>query len=219
MEQISYNEIRSTYDTGTKASVTPAANTSYDWPADPNPSSFLGLLRSKTGIDFDLPSEAQWEFAARAGNGSGYWGDGSAILNVNADTNLAGQGRYKHNGGYIGANNGTNPAANCDVTNGTAIVGSYAPNAWGLYDMHGNIWEWCLDWFEMNITSYGGNLNINRANPQKTLADASSAQRVRVGGNWGNDAGACRPANRVGFVPNSRYGGIGFRVLCSAGLQ
>ena len=87
MERVSYNEIRNAVNTTT-------ANTSYNWPAAPNPSSFLGLLRTKTGINFDLPSEAQWEFAARAGHGSGYWNDGSAIMNRDSDTNLNNLGRY-----------------------------------------------------------------------------------------------------------------------------
>jgi len=124
VEQVCYNEIRNAANSNT-------ANTAYDWPADPNPGSFLGLLRTKTGIDdFDLPSEAQWEFAARAGNGDTKWGDGSGILNADKDENLDLLGRYERDGGKV--QNGTsyaNPAQSCGATNGTAIVGSYAPNA------------------------------------------------------------------------------------------
>ena len=88
VEQVCYNEIRN-------ADSSTTADTAYDWPADPNPNSFLGKLKTKTGTGFDLPSEAQWEFAARAGNGDTKWGDGSGILNSDADANLDLRGRYQ----------------------------------------------------------------------------------------------------------------------------
>ena len=213
MEKVCYNEIRNAANTTT-------ANASYNWPNAPNPSSFLGLLRSKTGIDFDLPSEAQWEFAARAGNGVGYWNDGTPILNANPDANLNLLGRYERNGGKVLS--GTSyvyPAANCGVTSGTAIVGSYLPNAWGIYDMHGNVWEWCLDWYEDNINAHGGAVNIDPSAPAKTLSGASGANRVVRGGGWSNAAGYCRPAFRISNTPTSCSDGRGFRVLCSAGLR
>ena len=210
MEKVCYNEIRNAANTTT-------ANASYNWPNDPNPSSFLGLLRSKTGIDFDLPSEAQWEFAARAGNGVGYWGDGSGILNAALDANLNLLGRYLNN---PTSNSSTSPAATISPSEGgTAIVGSYLPNAWGIYDMHGNVWEWCLDWYEDNINAHGGAVNIDPSAPAKTLSGASGAARVRRGGSWSLAAGFCRPANRQYYAPTGRYNDYGFRVLCSAGLQ
>ena len=213
MEQVSYNEIRNTVNSQ-------QANVSYNWPANPNPSSFLGLLRSKTGIDdFDLPSEAQWEFAARAGNGGGYWGNGSAIKNTATDENLNLLGRYQYNGGRIGTNSGTLPAADCATANGTAIVGSYAPNAWGLYDVHGNVWEWCLDWFADDVTAYGGKVNINPATPANTLAGTEGGTRVTRGGSFANAAGFSRPANRFDIAPTARQSYYGFRVLCTAGLR
>ena len=214
VEQVCYNEIRNAANSTT-------ANTAHDWPNDPNPSSFLGKLRTKTGIDdFDLPSEAQWEFAARAGNGDTKWGDGSGILNADKDENLDLLGRYERDGGKV--QNGTsyaNPAQSCGATNGTAIVGSYAPNAWGLYDMHGNVWEWCLDWYADDITAHGGKVNIDPATPANTLSGASGANRVARGGSWSNAAGSCRPANRPNSAPMHRASNVGFRVLCSAGLQ
>ena len=217
MEQVCYNEIRLKANSNAAATADEIAN--YSWPKAPHPSSFLGLLRSKTGLDFDLPSEAQWEFAARAGNGVGYWGDGSAIKNANTDANLNLLGRYQYNGGKIGTNSGTNPAATCEVTNGTAVVGSYAPNAWGLYDMHGNVWEWCLDWYADDIKAHGGKVNIDPATPANTLSVASGANRVKRGGSWSNAAGVCRPAYRSYDTPTSRLSNNGCRVLCSAGLQ
>ncbi len=213
MEQVSYNEIRNAVNSTW-------ANTAYNWPAVPNPGSFLGLVRSKTGIDFDLPSEAQWEFAARAGNGVGYWNDGSAILNEEFDANLNLLGRNARNGGMVP--NGTSydpPDTNCGVTNGTAIVGSYAPNSWGLYDMHGNVFELCLDWYEDNINAHGGAVNIAPAASAKTLSNASGSKRVQRGGAWNYAAGLCRPAYRYGGDPANRNSNLGFRVVCTAGLR
>jgi len=213
MDMVCYNEIRNAANTTT-------ANASYNWPNDPNPSSFLGLLRSKTGIDFDLPSEAQWEFAARAGNGVGYWGDGSDILNAALDANLNLLGRYERNGGRVPKGTSyVDPATSCGVTNGTAIVGSYAPNDWGIYDMHGNVWELCLDWYEDNINAHGGAVNIDPSAPAKTLSGASGARRANRGGSWYYAAGYCRPAFRSSIGPTDRYNNHGFRVLCSAGLR
>ncbi len=219
MENVCYNEIRN-------AAATTTENASHNWPAAPNPLSFLGLLRSKTGLDFDLPSEAQWEFAARAGNVSGYWNDGSAIQNKDADGNLDGLGRYK----------GNNPSGETSTSTlapsegGTAIVGTYLPNAWGLYDMHGNVWEWCLDWYQADIDTakdafgndYNGRVNIDPSNPARFLSGTSvpsDAKRVFRGGAWDYVAGSCRPAYRSYNSPALRYFDFGFRVVCTAGLR
>ena len=216
VEEVSYTDIRQ----GKGTASTAASATGGVYPAEPYGDSFLGLLRTKTDIDFDLPSEAQWEFAARAGNGEGYWGDGSAMrISSNKDAGLDLLGRYQYNGGRIGTNSGTNPAADCEPTNGTAIVGSYAPNTWGLYDMHGNLWEWCLDWYADDITAHGGKVNIDPATPANTLSGAPGANRVQRGGGWGSAAGNCRPAGRGDGKPTNRSNSTGFRVLCSAGLR
>ena len=209
VECVCYNEIRNSQNKNADATC--------DWPADPNSDSFLGKLRTKTGIDFDLPSEAQWEFAARAGNGSTKWGDGSGIQNQDMDENLALFGRYDKNGGKL---NSTNPSNSCGATNATAIVGSYLPNSWGIYDMAGNVWEWCLDWSEDDITANGGAVNIDPAHPDKTLSGAAGANRVMRGGAWSTNASYCRPAYRMTpYPPDSRYFDIGLRVVCTAGLR
>ena len=214
VEQVCYNEIRNAANSTT-------ANAAYNWPANPNPNSFLGKLRTKTGIDFDLPSEAQWEFAARAGNGDTKWGDGSSILNASTDANLNRLGRYESTGGRVW--NGTSfsdPDRTCGATNATAIVGSYAPNSWGLYDMAGNVWEPCLDWREDNITANDGKVNIDPLAPEKTLSGASGEYRVIKGGGWYFGASACRPAYRaLNSNPSEQSGGNGLRVVCLAGLQ
>ena len=98
-------------------------------------------------------------------------------------------------------------------------MGSYLPNAWGISDMHGNVWEWCLDWHEDNINAHGGAVNIDPSAPAKTLSGASGASRVLRGGSWNAAAGFCRPAFRANDAPTNRYISDGFRVLCSAGLQ
>jgi len=213
VEKLCYNEIRNNDGTST------TANMEYDWPNPPNPSSFLGLLRSKTGIDFDLPGEAQWEFAARAGNGATKWGNGTGISNEDTDENLDKYGRYQRNGGKI-APGYTDPPSNCGPENGTAIVGTYDKNDWGLYDMAGNVYEWCLDWFEDDILTFKGNVNIDLENCQKTLSGNVGSTRVRRSGTWHTAAGPCRPAYRNSCAPNMRndYPG-GFRLVCTAGLQ
>ena len=83
----------------------------------------------------------------------------------------------------------------------------------------GNVWEWCLDWYEDNINAHGGVVNIDPSAPAKTLSGASGATRVRRGGGWGSAAGPCRPANRGDYTPKTRSFNYGFRVLCTAGLQ
>lgn len=178
VENVCYNEIRN-------AANSTSANTAYDWPNDPNPSSFLGLLRTKTGLDFDLPSEAQWEFAVRAGNGDTKWGDGSGILNQENDANLNRLGRNQRNGGQV--QNGTayvNPSQDCGAENGTALVGSYEPNDWGIYDTAGNVWELCLDWIEDDIKTFDGRVNIDPSNPGSTLSGNAGTNRTRRGGSW-----------------------------------
>lgn len=215
VEQVCYNEIRNSANST-------AADPAFDWPNDPNPGSFLGLLRARTGLDFDLPSEAQWEFAARAGNGDTRWGDGSGILNADTDANLDILGRYAYNGGMVpqdGGSGHTPPPQSCGAANGTAPVGSYAPNAWGLYDTAGNVWEWCLDWFVPDISAHEGAVNADPSTPANTLSGVPGATRVKRGGCWDYTAGYCRPAFRHDLAPDTRYRNIGFRVLCSAGLR
>ena len=216
MEKVSYNEIRNTYSTApTTTTSIPAGPLA----VDPSGNSFLDLLRSKTGIDFDLPSEAQWEFAARAGNGDGYWNDGSAILNSDADANLRPLGRFLHN---PASNSSNAPAGDIAPSEGgTAVVGSYAPNDWGLYDMHGNVWEWCLDWYEEDISDYDGKLNIDPSVPANTLASTPTPGSARLlrGGSWNYGASLSRPAYRWNTAPTLRSYFIGFRVFCHAGLR
>lgn len=220
VEGVCYNEIRLEYQATSKH------NENY-WPNAPYESSFLGYLRTRFGgeIAFDLPSEAQWEFAARAGQGEGFWGDGSPILDATSDSNLNRLGRYKGNwesGEYAAV--ADVPSDILPYAGGTAIVGSYAPNKWGLYDMHGNVREWCLDWYWAAITAYGGKVNVDENSPGNRLSVGwkSNSSRVAKGGSWWDDASSCRAAYRYDdsdqTQQSQRKAYIGFRVVCPVGI-
>ena len=178
-----------------------------EWPNPPSSVSVLGKIRSRTGVDFDLPSEAEWEFAARAGHGSGYWGDGSPIsIDSGVDANMTRLGRYSKNVTV------TSPVATTPPSEGgTAIVGSYEPNSWGLYDMHGNAGEICLDKWANNNTSLRG--KVNRGDT------AAGTTRVVRGGMYTRTATDCRPAYRTSHGQAATWNAVGFRLACRAGLK
>jgi len=195
VEQMSYSDIRgSTEGAG--------------WPGSDavDAASFIGRLRSKTGVTgFDLPTDAQWEYACRAGT-MGALNDGTVnITNKNSDARLGLLGRYERNGGRLWNNTSwVDPPTDCTTANATAAVGSYTPNAWGLYDMHGNVWEWCLDW-------YVGHLGT--APVEDPTGASSGSDRVRRGGAWDCGAINCRSACRSCSVPSLRHYAFGFRLF------
>ena len=190
------------------------------WPKPPHEYTFLGCLREATGIgDFDLPCEAQWEYASRAGHGENVWGNGAAYTNKVADAGLP--GRYASNGGTYTGSESVQPASS-----GTAIVGTYPQNDWGLYDMHGNVQEFCNDWYLADIRSYGGRPNVDLEDPYCDLAgtkrEGAELKRVVLrGGHFGKTATDCRSAHREesGCVATQNYKQNGFRVVCRAGLD
>lgn len=136
--------------------------------------------------EFRLPTEAQWEYACRAG---------TKTATAFGDKLSSRQANFKgkpYNGAQPGPSLGH-----------AAKVGSYPANAWGLHDMHGNTFEWCRDWYHSKLP--GG------VDPDLYLATATS--RVRRGGCWMDDGWPCRSAFRLRFEPERRYDHIGFRVV------
>ena len=142
--------------------------------------------------EFRLPTEAQWEYACRAGTTTATaFGDSLSSRQANF------QGQP-----YNGAEKGPSLKR-------TSKVGSYPANAWGLHDMHGNVFEWCRDWYYSGLT--GGR--------DPDLSGAKANSRVRRGGCWADEGWPCRSACRVAFEPERRADHIGFRVVLSVTSQ
>ena len=138
-------------------------------------SSFLGKLRARTGLDFDLPTGAQWEYACRAGTTTTYyWGNS---MNGNYMWYTDNSGRKAH------------------------PVGTKTANAWGLYDMSGNVWEWCLDWY--GTLTYGND----------PRGPSSGSGRVVRGGSWYGSASSVTSFRR-GYNSSSYTSGGGFGNIC-----
>ncbi len=174
--------------------------------------SFMGRLQAKTGLVFDLPTETQWEYACRAGTTTlynHYW----ISVSWNSTLNLVGRNSY--NGGREGEN-----SPNCTTDIGTAKVGSYQPNAWGLYDMHGNVYEWCLDAINTNSTydpfleNVYGDIYSEKYKDDPAGSAVDYPHRVIRGGSWNNSYSSCYSIKRNGYHRSGRFNEIGFRVAC-----
>ena len=140
---------------------------------------FCKQLSNKTGKSYTLPTEAQWEYAARGGNK----GEGYKFAGHNSPYGIAYWNRF-----------------------GPGLCGTLLPNEIGIYDMSGNVYEWCKDWF---VQPYLNNDVINPVGP------TSGANRVRRGGGWNSkDSKYCRVANRGYADPKNRRNDVGFRVVC-----
>lgn len=185
------------------------------YPNSPWQYSLVGMLRTKHKLDFDLPTEAEWEFACRAGiSANDVWNDGSTCTAANCP------GRHRTNGGWVNGTEEPNFArySSYGVTNGTAIVGMSRPNAWGLYDMHGNINEWCVDWYQDSIAALKGAVNVSATDPTK-CADGTTVgtKRVRRGGSYNESWESAKMNVRSSNAPTNDYATNGARVVFRGG--
>jgi formylglycine-generating enzyme required for sulfatase activity len=155
---------------------------------------FIEKLNRKGEGTYRLPTEAEWEYASRAGTSSAFhWGNEVDCTKAMFDNNTR-----------RGTNRcGPHVEARKLRPDSPAPVKSYDPNPWGLFDMHGNVWEWCQDWFGPY--------------PNETVTDPkgpdSGSAKVRRGGSWFRFGTFCRSANRNRAHPESRYSTTGFRLV------
>ena len=149
---------------------------------------FLDKLNAMSGTGggkFQLPTEAQWEYACRAGSTTKYcFGDDEKELGEYAWYMMNSDGK-------------AHP------------VGEKKPNGWGLYDMHGNVWEWCQDWY---WSKYYKVSPVDDPPGLATPSFATSIDRVYRGGSWYDPAEYCRSAFRHYFIPGYRCSFVGLRV-------
>jgi formylglycine-generating enzyme required for sulfatase activity len=161
-----------------------------------------GLEREKkAGRTYRLPTEAEWEYACRAGTTTRFsFGERISAKDANFDATQPYGGVNKevsYGGGEEGPSLGR-----------TAAVGSYPKNAFGLYDMHGNVYQWCNDWHDEDY--YRNSPGKDPPGP----GGGPSGERSMRGGNWGTPGWNCRAAARGRGVPNGGGNGVGFRVVC-----
>jgi formylglycine-generating enzyme required for sulfatase activity len=175
--QPQYQAIMGTNPSNFKGATKPVESVPWD-----DATEFCKKLSEKTRQAVRLPTEAEWEYACRAGTATAFsFGD--------ADSALGDYAWYSANRGF-------------DTTH---PVGQKKPNAWGLYDMHGNVFEWCADW-------YGDYPKGAVTDPQ---GPASGTNRVLRGGCWEYDPALCRSASRYIYLPGLRHDYYGFRVVVS----
>jgi formylglycine-generating enzyme required for sulfatase activity len=167
---------------GLDTSRFPVENVSWD-----DAQEFCRKLSQKEGKQYRLPTEAEWEYACRAGTTTPFF-FGAACNG--AEANCDGNFPY-----------GT--ATKGPYLERTTTAGSYRANAFGLYDMPGNVWEWCADWYDEKY--YTVSPVDNPPGP------SSGSERIFRGGSWRGLPSSCRSANRGGSVPSNRRNLIGFR--------
>jgi sulfatase modifying factor 1 len=154
------------------------------------------------GWVFRLPTEAQWEYACRSG---------TKTATAFGDSLSSRQANFKGDFPYSGAEKGP-------TIGRTEKVGSYPANAWGIHDMHGNVYEWCRDWYHATLPG-GTDPDLSSAKQSAARSVDGSVSRVRRGGSWADAGSACRSACRSRFEPERRSNQVGFRVIAMRVLR
>ena len=161
---------------------------------------FCEWLGRQDGGTYRLPREAEWEYACRAGSTWAFWnGDNvESLATIGNIMDASAKAKWKnypdfsyveHSDGFVF----------------TSPVGNYLSNGFGVYDMHGNVWEWCSDWYN----AYPG---VAESDPEGPM---EGSHRVYRGGGWLFDAAFCRSAHRYGSDPSVRRRDLGFRLALS----
>jgi formylglycine-generating enzyme required for sulfatase activity len=158
---------------------------------------FCRRLSQRTGRRYTLPSEAQWEYACRAGTTTPFY-CGSTISTKLSNYN-----------GYEGYGDG----AKGEFRQQTTYVASYPANPWGLHDMHGNVWEWCADQWHGNYEGAPEDGSAWVDEEAKEVKNLSNGRLLR-GGSWDVLPRYCRSAYRSYYLPDYRFLYVGFRVCC-----
>ncbi len=196
-KEFKMNEEHSWRSTGfSQADTHPVVNISWN-----DAMEFCKWLSREEGTIFRLPTEAEWEYACRAGTTTGYFhGDDSEETAKFANVaDAAFETQFPELKGLVQASDGytyTSPA------------GSFLPNSFGLCDMHGNVWEWCADWYDPEYYA--------QSPPHDPRGPATGEERVYRGGGWFNCTRGCRSASRSGGRPENRHLTLGFRVCVAA---
>jgi formylglycine-generating enzyme required for sulfatase activity len=178
--QKQWSEVMSNNPSAFKGDELPVESVSWD-----DVQQFINKLNAKSDGKFRLPTEAEWEYACRAGS-TNFYGAGKDREEV-GPTNLVDYAWHRSNS-----------------DNRTHLVGTRKPNAWELHDLHGNVWEWCRDWFNPDF--------YKKAPARDPVNDQPAVERVMRGGSWFLEAHTLRSAYRSGQLPSARSQYVGFRL-------
>jgi len=191
-----YKQVMGVNRSGFKGAKNPADNVSWDDAVE-----FCKKLSARTGKKVTLPTEAQWEYACRAGTTTAFH-TGDALEPGQANARIpSNPGFWDRIMAWVGKSSAQK------TIQWTTPAGSFPPNGFGLYDMHGNVWEWCSDWY---ADSYANAKNQDPTGPD------SGPCRVLRGGSWDFTPQDCRSARRYQFTPDYRFIIFGFRVAVLA---
>ncbi len=170
---------------------------------------FCARLSNHTQREYRLPSEAEWEYACRAGTTTPFH-FGETITTDLANYRGTDNEEYKLSGSYGQGPKGSYPEK-------TTPVGSFdVANAFGLYDMHGNVWEWCFDDWHDNYE--GAPIDGSAWSETENKTDNNNRSQILRGGSWDYDPGSCRSAYRSSYLTRVSYSyTFGFRVVCAVG--